>query len=108
MKKLKDSCTYFDQDIPCRVISVGNPSSIRAAMTMDAGEKITESSFNTVRPNVIKAYYYNKTTDKLGRFRLPLPEQICGTVDFSGLNASPSSTPVLGYSGLTGNGEVVF
>lgn len=107
MKKLKDSCTYLDQDIPCRVISVGNPTSIRAAMTMDAGEKITESPFNTVRPNIIKAYYYNKTTDKLGRFRLPLPEQICGTVDFSGMTASPTPTPVLGYSGLTGNGEEV-
>lgn len=103
MKKLKDSCTYLDQEIPCRVISVGNPSSIRTAMTMDAGEKITESPFNTIRPNVIKAYYYNKTTDKLGRFRLPSQEQICGSIDFSGMKASSSSTPVAGYSGLTGN-----
>ena len=103
MKKLKDSCTYLDQEIPCRVISVGNPSSIRLAMTMDAGEKIAESPFNTIRPNVIKAYYYNKSTDKLGRFRLPPQEQIFSVIDLSGMNADVPSAQVIGYSGLTGN-----
>lgn len=103
MKKLKDSCTYLDQEIPCRVISVGNPSSIRAAMTMDAGEKIVESPFNTVRPNVVKAYYYNKATDKLGRFRLLPQEQLMSTIDLNGINAGVPSAPAVGYSGLTGN-----
>ena len=103
MKKLKDSCTYLDQEIPCRVISVGNPSSIRVAMTMDAGEKITESPFNTVRPNVIKAYYYNKTTDKLGRFRLPSQEQLIAEIDLNVMETDVPSAPVVCYSGLTGN-----
>lgn len=102
-KKLKDTCTYFDQEIPCRVISVGNLSSIRTAMTMDAGEKITESPFNTVRPNVIKAYYYNKITDKLGRFRLLPQEQVLSTLNLSGIHTELPAEPVIGYSGLIGN-----
>src|SRR5699024_1916604 len=76
MKKIKDDCSYIEAEIPYRIISVGNIASIRSAMTFDAGDKLTDSPFNTVRPNVIKAYYYNKATDKLGRFRMYQIEQL--------------------------------
>lgn len=59
IKKLKDDCSYFEAEIPCRIISVGNIASIKGAMTFDAGDRLSDSPFNTVRPNVIKAYYYN-------------------------------------------------
>lgn len=104
MKKVKDDCSYFETEIPCRIISVGNIASIKSAMTFDAGDRLSDSPFNTVRPNVIKAYYYNKTTDKFGRFRMYLPNQLIGQTDVGAFNANKSSyVPSSGYSGLFGN-----
>jgi hypothetical protein len=105
MKKIKDDCSYIESEIPYRVISVGNIASIRSAMTFDAGDKLTDSPFNTVRPNVIKAYYYNKATDKLGRFRMYQIEQLMQCVDFDALtcSANPATEEDNGYSGLFGN-----
>ena len=105
MKKLKDECSYIEADVPYRVISVGNIASIRSAMTFDAGDKLADSPFNTVRPNVIKAYYYNKGTDKLGRFRMYQIDQLIRLVDVEALSCSSSSEPKVdnGYSGLFGN-----
>ncbi len=104
MKKVKDDCSYFETEIPCRIISVGNIASIKSAMTFDVGDRLSDSPFNTVRPNVIKAYYYNKTTDKFGRFRMYLPNQLIGQTDVGAFNANRSSyVPSSGYSGLFGN-----
>lgn len=106
MKKIKDDCSYIEAEIPYRIISVGNIASIRSAMTFDAGDKLTDSPFNTVRPNVIKAYYYNKATDKLGRFRMYQIEQLIQCVDFDAIAYSDEGTGSdsdSGYSGLFGN-----
>ena len=106
MKKIKDDCSYIEAEIPYRIISVGNIASIRSAMTFDAGDKLTDSPFNTVRPNVIKAYYYNKATDKLGRFRMYQIEQLIQCVDFDAITYSDEGTGPdsdSGYSGLFGN-----
>lgn len=106
MKKIKDECSYIEAEIPYRIISVGNIASIRSAMTFDAGDKLTDSPFNTVRPNVIKAYYYNKATDKLGRFRMYQIEQLLQCVDFDAVACSDEGTRSggdSGYSGLFGN-----
>lgn len=104
MKKVKDDCSYFESEIPCRVISVGNIASIKSAMTFDAGDRLSDSPFNTVRPNVIKAYYYNKTTDKFGRFRMYLPNQLIEQTDADAFNMDAnSSISNNGYSGLFGN-----
>jgi hypothetical protein len=74
-------------------------------MTFDAGDKLTDSPFNTVRPNVVKAYYYNKATDKLGRFRMYQIEQLMQCVDFDALTCSANTATEEdnGYSGLFGN-----
>ena len=75
-------------------------------MTFDAGDKLTDSPFNTVRPNVIKAYYYNKATDKLGRFRMYQVEQLIQNVDFNAIEYSDEEIEPEddnGYSGLFGN-----
>ncbi|MBG0787626.1 MAG: hypothetical protein H0S79_21260 [Anaerolineaceae bacterium] len=101
--QLKDNCSYFNAEIPCRVISIGNLSDIRSAMTLDAGEKIADSSFNIIRPNVIKAYYYNKLTDKLGRFRLYEAQQIIDNTHFMELSDDVPQQQPTGYSGLVGN-----
>lgn len=106
MKKIKDDCSYLEAEIPYRIISVGNIASIRSAMTFDAGDKLTDSPFNTVRPNVIKAYYYNKVTDKLGRFRMYQVEQLIQNVDFNAIECSDEEIEPEddnGYSGLFGN-----
>ena len=106
MKKIKDDCSYLEAEIPYRIISVGNIASIRSAMTFDAGDKLTDSPFNTVRPNVIKAYYYNKATDKLGRFRMYQVEQLIQNVDFNAIEYSDEEIEPEddnGYSGLFGN-----
>ena len=106
MKKIKDDCSYIEAEIPYRIISVGNIASIRSAMTFDAGDKLTDSPFNTVRPNVIKAYYYNKATDKLGRFRMYQIEQLIQGVDFNAISCSDDGIGTdddSGYSGLFGN-----
>ena len=104
MKKVKDDCSYFETEIPCRIISVGNIASIKSSVTFDVGDRLSDSPFNTVRPNVIKAYYYNKTTDKFGRFRMYLPNQLIGQTDVGAFNANKSScVPSSGYSGLFGN-----
>ena len=106
MKKIKDDCSYIEAEIPYRIISVGNIASIRSAMTFDAGDKLNDSPFNTVRPNVIKAYYYNKETDKLGRFRMYQIKQLIQGVDFEAIACSDKETrgdSDSGYSGLFGN-----
>lgn len=106
MKKIKDNCSYIEAEIPYRIISVGNIASIRSAMTFDAGDKLTDSPFNTVRPNVIKAYYYNKATDKLGRFRMYQIEQLIQCVDFDAIaypDEEIGTDSDSGYSGLFGN-----
>lgn len=106
MKKIKDDCSYIEAEIPYRIISVGNIASIRSAMTFDAGDKLTDSPFNIVRPNVIKAYYYNKATDKLGRFRMYQIEQLIQCVDFNAITCSDEGSGSggdSGYSGLFGN-----
>ena len=106
MKKIHDNCYYIEEEIPYRIISVGNIASIRSAMTFDAGDKLTNSRFNTVQQSVIKAYYYNKTTDKLGRFRMYQIDQLIQAVDFNAIACSDVDTVDDGdseYSGLSGN-----
>ena len=97
---IKNDCTYCDADIPCRVISVGNLAGIQSAMTLNAAEKVSDSPFNTIRPNVIKAYYYNKQSDKCGRLRLFNPNDI----SIETLSTSPHYPGFdTNYAGLTGN-----
>lgn len=97
---IKNDCTYCDADIPCRVISVGNLAGIQSAMTLNAAEKVSDSPFNTIRPNVIKAYYYNKQSDKCGRLRLFNPDDI----SIETLSTSPHYPGFdTNYAGLTGN-----
>lgn len=104
MKKVKDECSYFESEIPYRIISVGNIASIRSAMTFDAGDRLSDSPFNTVRPNVIKAYYYNKGTDKFGRFRMYPIEQLIKITNISTIKTCEKTpTADKGYSGLFGN-----
>ena len=69
-KKVKEKVAWCDSDIPHRVLLAGNPASIRLAMTSDAGDKIKDGQFNVIRSNVLKAYYYNRDTNKLGRMRM--------------------------------------
>lgn len=101
INRVKDNCSYCDSDIPYRIISVGNLASIRAAMTIDAAEKITESPYNTIRPSVIKAYYYNRQTDKFGRCRLFNPAEVLRLIPSQA--RMPHDHCNEGYAGLTGN-----
>ena len=99
--KLKNSCTYFDQEISCRLISVGSLTSMRSAM-QNVNDRVKESAFNTIRPSVVKAYYYNKSSDKLGRVRLPLAEQIFNTINIDLNDIEKKQMKEHGYSGLSG------
>lgn len=102
-KKSKDKCSYLDAEFKCRIISVGNTVAIKSALSNDMWDKIKESGFNTIRSNVIKAYYYNKGTDKLGRFRMYDIDTLISSIDFSSLVIdSPDDNPNE-FSGLTGN-----
>ena len=101
ISKIKDNCAYCDSDIPYRIISVGNLASIRAAMTLDVAEKINESPYNTVRPSVIKTYYYNKQTDKYGRCRLFNPIEVLRMIPHQAVPSVQNQEN--GYTGLTGN-----
>lgn len=102
ISRIKDNCAYCDSDIPYRIISVGNLAGIRAAMTLDAAEKINESPYNTIRPSVIKAYYYNKQTDKCGRCRLFNPTDVLRLIPKQETHAAQNHDDT-GYAGLTGN-----
>ena len=102
ISRIKDNCAYCDSDIPYRIISVGNLASIRAAMTLDAAEKINESPYNTIRPSVIKAYYYNKQTDKCGRCRLFNPTDVLRLIPKQETHDAQNHDDT-GYAGLTGN-----
>lgn len=75
---------------------------IKQAISADLLDKITDCGFNVIRFNVIKAYYYNKSTDKPGRFRMFDINNLISCVDFFGLN-SDSNDDESGYSGLIGN-----
>ena len=110
-KKLKDKATWCDSAIPCRVLLAGNPANIRLAVTSDAADRIKDGPFNVIRSNVLKAYYYNKDTNKLGRMRLyPAIERHAAS---SRWEAAPGDAPVgdssaqhdaeEGYAGLVGN-----
>ena len=104
-RKTKEDCVYCDSEIPHRIISVGNIASIRSVMSLDAAEKVKESPFNVIRPNVVKAYYYNKQTDKVGRFRLfdaaSIKHQTTVLIKKNLENTTPDLTA--GYAGLAGN-----
>lgn len=102
-KKIKDKCSYLDSEFKCRIISVGNTVAIKAALSNDMRDKIRESSFNTIRSNVIKAYYYNKGTDKLGRFRMFDIDTLISSMDFSTLVVDDSTNDQDEFAGLTGN-----
>jgi len=115
MKKVKENCAYCEEHMPCRITSVGNIAGIRSVMSYDAAEKIADSDFHIIRPGVIKAYYYNKSTDKLGRMRLfeasdimrlaggspSAPAGASGAANASG--QVQSQTGANEYSGLHGN-----
>lgn len=101
-KKTKEKCSYLDSEFRNRIISVGNTVTIKQAISADLWDKITDCGFNVIRSNVIKAYYYNKSTDKLGRFRMFDINDLISCVDFFCLN-SDSNDEESGYSGLVGN-----
>lgn len=102
-KKSKDKCSYLDAEFKCRIISVGNTVAIKSALSNDMWDKIKESGFNTIRSNVIKAYYYNKGTDKLGRFRMYDIDTLINSIDFSSLTIDSPDNNQNEFAGLTGN-----
>lgn len=102
-KKNKDKCSYLDAEFICRIISVGNTVAIKSALSNDMWDKIKESGFNTIRSNVIKAYYYNKSTDKLGRFRMFDVDTLIHSIDFSTLVSDSPDDTQNEFAGLTGN-----
>lgn len=102
-KKMKEKCAYLDAELKCRIISVGNTVAIKSALSNDMWEKIKESGFNTIRSNVIKAYYYNKGTDKLGRFRMFDIDTLINSIDFSSLVIDSPDDNQDEFAGLTGN-----
>lgn len=102
-KKNKDKCSYLDSEFIYRIISVGNTVAIKSALSNDMWEKIKESGFNTIRSNVIKAYYYNKGTDKLGRFRMFDIDTLINSTDFSSMVIDNSEDRQNEFAELTGN-----
>lgn len=102
-KKNKDKCSYLDSEFKCRIISVGNTVAIKSALSNDMWDKIKESGFNTIRSNVIKAYYYNKNTDKLGRLRMFDIDTLIANIDLSILTVDEGEMDTDCFAGLVGN-----
>ena len=102
IKKMRDDASWADTEIPHRILSVGNPATLRLMVAGDAADKIKEGSFNSARSNVIKAYYYNKETGKLGRMRMYPPQPVRTSPPAPAPAESPGS-PGEGWAGLAGN-----
>lgn len=116
IKRMKVQAGWHDDAVPIRILSVGNPALLRQMVSTDVSNKIYEGSFNMARADIIKAYYYNKTTGKFGRMRmfpvtaepmdlgaLPVPDEASPTGD-GGLVPPAGDAPADGgWAGLTGN-----
>ena len=101
-KTLREMCSYIDTEFKLRIISVGNTTSIKNAISNDLWDKVTDEVFNTVQSNVIKAYYYNKNTDKIGHIRMLDPTYIVKSTSFP-THCEQQDSEDTGFSGLVGN-----
>ena len=101
-KKMKSEMLYAFELSPIRFISVGSLSSIKNAFSDGIGNMLSDSEFNIIRDDVIKAYYFNKGTDKMGRFRAFKPELLLKTIETI-YNRSKDDTQPLSFTRLIGN-----
>ena len=109
VKILKDRCSYLEKVLNIRIVSVGNVSSIRSAFPNDGVERVSECAYNVIRSEVIKAYYYSRSTGKFGRCKMYEADVLIDAAlaaEEPFISAEGSVAPVevpTGYSGLTGN-----
>jgi hypothetical protein len=109
VKILKDRCSYLEKVLNIRIVSVGNVSSIRSAFPNDGVERVSECAYNVIRSEVIKAYYYSRSTGKFGRCKMYEADVLIDAAlaaEEPFISAEGTVAPVevpTGYSGLTGN-----
>ena len=101
-KKMKSDMSYAFELTPIRIISVGSLASIKSAFSDGIGSTLADSEFNIVRDDVIKAYYFNKATDKMGRFRAFKPEVLLNVIATLSI-PSDGEDQSNSFTGLVGN-----
>lgn len=70
-KNIRTSLQYIVNAAPVHIVSVGDYENVR--MSMSENIRLTPCDFDVPRKNSIKAYYYNKDTEKYGKMIMFLP-----------------------------------
>ena len=73
-KSMRSSMAYFPGYAPIRITAVGDMENLRCAMSDST--HLTGGEFNVPGRDAVKAYYYNKDTEKMGKVILYRPEII--------------------------------
>ena len=101
--EVNSRCAYLLSRFNLRIVSVGNIGSIRSVLSNDRWEQIRNCDFNVIT-NRVKAYYYNASTDKLGKMKMYRPDELLTSIDFDSFNTTDEDTEShVGFSGLIGN-----
>lgn len=104
LSELGSKYSYIVKKFNIRIASVGNISSIRGILSNDRREQIKNGDFNVIT-NRVKAYYYNASTDKLGKMKMYKPSELLASIDFDSFNSATDegADNRAGFSGLIGN-----
>ena len=70
-KNIRTSLQYIVNAAPVHIVSVGDYENVR--MSMSENVRLTPCDFDVPRKDSIKAYYYNKETEKYGKMIMFLP-----------------------------------
>ena len=70
-KNIRTSLQYIVNAAPVHIVSVGDYENVR--MSMSENVRLTSCDFDVPRKDSIKAYYYNKETEKYGKMIMFLP-----------------------------------
>lgn len=73
-KSMRSSMAYFPGYAPVRITAVGDMENLRCAMSDST--HLTGGEFDVPGRDAVKAYYYNKDTEKMGKVILYRPEII--------------------------------
>lgn len=70
-KNIRNTMPYLVNEVPVRIVSVGDYENLR--MSTSENVHFTAGDFDIPRRDAIKAYYYNKETEKHGKMVMYLP-----------------------------------
>ncbi|MDR0839711.1 MAG: hypothetical protein LBN99_08760 [Oscillospiraceae bacterium] len=98
-KELRSKMSYAADAFRMRLISVGDTENIRVSVSDSIAARLVVTQYNIPRDGIVKAYYFNKDTNKFGRFRSFHPDEFEGLIG----GDVPHDNGDEYFSGLSGN-----